>query len=150
MGKKLQTTQTEKKESPAANVTGKYHYAIGRRKSAIATVRLYPKGSGKIFVNDQEFESYFPVDSQRLAITAPITVSSNDGAFDLTIHVKGGGKSGQADAIRLAIARALLLWQVELRSIMKSHGFLTRDSRIKERKKPGLKRARRAPQFSKR
>ncbi len=148
MGKKLNIP--EKQESPADKITGKYHYAIGRRKSAIATVRLHPKGSGKIFINGMEFETYFPIDSQRLAITAPLTVSSNDGKFDITIHVKGGGKAGQADAIRLGIARALLLWQSELRPIIKSHGFLTRDSRVKERKKPGLKRARRAPQFSKR
>lgn len=148
MGKKL--VQQDKKSSPADKITGKYHYAIGRRKSASATARIYPKGSGQIFVNDQEFETYFPNVEQRLAITAPLVVTSNEKQFDITIHVKGGGKSGQADAIRLAISRALLLWQSELRPVVKSHGFLTRDSRVKERKKPGLKRARRAPQFSKR
>ncbi len=148
MGKKLENS--DKKVSPAVKMTGKYHYALGRRKSATATVRLYPKGSGKIFVNDLEFEAYFPNLEQRLAITAPLVVTSNEATFDMTIHVKGGGKAGQADAIRLGIARGLLLWQSDLRPVIKSHGFLTRDSRVKERKKPGLKRARRAPQFSKR
>jgi len=148
MGKKL--GQKENKPSPADKITGKYHYAIGRRKSATATVRIYPKGSGQIFVNNQEFADYFPNLEQRLAITAPLVVTSNEKQFDITIHVQGGGKSGQADAIRLGISRALLLWQSDLRSVVKSHGFLMRDSRVKERKKPGLKRARRAPQFSKR
>ncbi len=150
MGKKPVDTSKPKKTSPADAITGTYFYAVGRRKSSIATVRLYPKGSGKVYVNDRELEDYFPQSIQRASLLAPLTVVSQAGAMDATIHVHGGGMTGQAEAIRLGIARALIVWQADLRPVLKAQGFLTRDSRVKERKKPGLKRARRAPQFSKR
>lgn len=149
MGKKA-VDKSKQKTSQAVTITGEYFYAVGRRKTSIATVRLYPKGSGKVYVNDRELQDYFPLALSRAALLAPLTVTSQEGAMDVTVHVKGGGVTGQAEAIRLGIARALIKWQEDLRPVVKSQGFLTRDSRKKERKKPGLKRARRAPQFSKR
>ena len=149
MGKKQQHDKGHTQKA-VEGISGTYHYAVGRRKSAIATVRLYPKGSGKIYVNGKAYTEYFPIDTDQITLASPLTVTSNEGATDITIHVKGGGTTGQAEAARLGIARALIIWNADLRPVLKAQGLLTRDAREKERKKPGLKRARRAPQFSKR
>lgn len=123
--------------------------ATGRRKTAVASVRLRP-GSGKIDVNGKEFDQYFPVELQRQTVLAPFQKIGGNGRFDLIIRVKGGGVEGQAIATRLGIARALLGEDESLHSAFKEKGFLTRDSRKKERKKYGLAGARKRFQFSKR
>lgn len=128
----------------------KYHYAVGRRKRAIATVRLHKTGDGKITINNREFKDYFPYVEYREIILTPLRLTGQEKKGDITIKVKGGGPRGQVDAISLGIARALLESDVEYRAALKKAGFLSRDSRKKERKKPGLKRARRAPQWKKR
>jgi small subunit ribosomal protein S9 len=127
-----------------------YYEGLGRRKAATARVRLYIGGSGQIVVNDKPVGEYFTRvgDGERLA--EPLHVTDTEGRFDVTVKVKGGGVSGQRDAVRLGIARALLKADPELRPVLRKGGFLTRDSRVKERKKPGLKRARKAPQYTKR
>lgn len=134
----------------AAAVQGKYFYAVGRRKSATATVRLYPKGKGNVVINDKDWKDYFPVAWDQTLVEKPLVVVSVNGKVDATIRVQGGGVRGQIDAIRLGFARALIKWQEDLKPVLKKQGLLTRDSRVKERKKPGLKRARRAPQWQKR
>jgi small subunit ribosomal protein S9 len=126
-----------------------YHYARGRRKAAIATARLYP-GKGEIFVGDVTAADYFNNNSLLTVLEAPIKLAGQDQKLRISLHVKGGGKRGQADAARLAISRALEVLSQDLRPTLKKAGFLTRDPREKERKKPGLKKARKAPQFSKR
>jgi small subunit ribosomal protein S9 len=122
-----------------------YHYGLGRRKEAIATARLYP-GKGEIIVGEQPAADYFNNESLIATLEQPIKMAGQDGK----LHLKGGGKRGQADAARLAISRALRVMSEDLHPTLKKAGFLTRDPREKERKKPGLKRARKAPQFSKR
>lgn len=128
----------------------KYLYAIGRRKRATAQVRLYQKGSGKYFVNEKPLADYFQ--NELLTRSALEVLSQNNllDTFDATVLTKGGGKAGQADAVRLAVARALLLHDPAMRTQIKHAGFLKRDPRVIERKKPGLRKARRAPQWSKR
>ena len=126
-----------------------YHYAIGRRKEAAATVRLYP-GKGEITVNDQPAADYFNNDALVAVVSSPLTLAGHDGKLRVSLHVSGGGKRGQADAARLAIARALNVMSEDLHSTLRKAGMLTRDPREKERMKPGLKKARKAPQFSKR
>ncbi len=126
-----------------------YHYARGRRKEAIATVRLYP-GKGEIVVGDKTASDYFNNDALMTVIEQPTKLVGQDKKFRISLHVQGGGKRGQADAARLAIARALNVMSEELRPTLKKAGFLTRDPREKERMKPGLKKARKASQFSKR
>lgn len=128
----------------------RYYYARGRRKEASAQVRLYPNGSGRIIVNEKPLEQYFVRERDILQILEPLKVTGTEGKFDITVRVRGGGISGQAGAIRLGIARALTLYDPELRPILRKGGFLTRDPREKERKKAGLRRARKAPQYSKR
>ncbi len=128
----------------------RYYYARGRRKEASAQVRLYPGGTGKIIVNEKPLEEYFPLERNILSVLAPLKVTGMEGKFDITVKVKGGGISGQADAIKLGIARALTLYDPQLRPVLRQYGFLTRDPREKERKKVGLKRARKAPRYSKR
>ncbi|MFV0435214.1 MAG: 30S ribosomal protein S9 [Leucobacter sp.] len=132
---------------PALTVPGA---AVGRRKQAIARVRLVP-GSGKMTVNGRELEEYFPNKLHQQLITDPFTVLELTGAYDVIARIGGGGPSGQAGALRLAIARALNEIDAEHnRPTLKKAGFLSRDARIKERKKAGLKKARKAPQYSKR
>ena len=121
----------------------------GRRKSATARVRIKP-GSGKITVNHRNVETYFPIDEHRMIINEPFQVTENAEKFDVRINVQGGGTAGQAEAIRLGISRALLLHDAELRAALKPEGLLTRDSRVRERKKPGQPGARKNFQFSKR
>jgi small subunit ribosomal protein S9 len=125
------------------------YYGTGRRKSSTARVFLRP-GSGKITVNRREFGDYFPSDLLKMIIRQPLTLTETQDKFDIIITVRGGGESGQAGAIRHGISRALLEFNAELRSKLKTAGFLTRDSREKERQKPGLSGARRRFQFSKR
>ena len=121
----------------------------GRRKSATARVRIKP-GSGKITVNHRNVETYFPIDEHRMIINEPFQTTENSEKFDVRINVQGGGTAGQAEAIRLGISRALLLHDAELRAALKAEGLLTRDSRVRERKKPGQPGARKNFQFSKR
>lgn len=130
--------------------TGNYFYANGKRKTSVACVRLYSNGTGSITVNTKPFEVYFPVFTDQDKIISPLRVSNVVKAFDITVLVHGGGIHSQAEAVRHGIAKALLAYDAALRSILKPIGLITRDSRVKERKKYGLKRARRAPQFSKR
>ncbi len=126
-----------------------YFYGTGRRKSSVARVRLYP-GSGKITINGRDVEDYFGLETLKLIINQPFGVTGTEGKFDIVANVRGGGISGQAGAIRHGVSRALLLADDSYRTLLKKAGFLTRDPRMKERKKYGLKAARRAPQFSKR
>ena len=126
-----------------------FFYGTGRRKSSIARVRLYA-GSGKITINGRDIDDYFGLETLKLIVRQPLELTETTAKFDIICNVKGGGVSGQAGAIRHGIARALLESDAELRGALKKAGFLTRDPRMKERKKYGLKGARRAPQFSKR
>ena len=124
-------------------------YGTGRRKNAIARVRLVD-GTGKIIINNKDLDEYFGVETLKVIVRQPLTVTNTLGKYDVVCKVQGGGFTGQAGAIRHGISRALLEANTEYRPILKSNGFLTRDPRMKERKKYGLKAARRAPQFSKR
>ena len=126
-----------------------YFYGTGRRKSSVARVRLYP-GTGSITINGRDADDYFGLETLKLIMNQPFGVTNTVGKFDVVANVNGGGISGQAGAIRHGIARALIAAEPELRPVVKKAGFLTRDPRMKERKKYGLKAARRAPQFSKR
>ena len=127
-----------------------YYEGIGRRKESTARVRVM-SGAGQFIVNDKAIDDYFPRVGDMQAIMAPLEVSSEDRAqLDITVQVKGGGVTGQRDAVQLGLARALIKFNPDLRSAMRKGGFLTRDARIKERKKPGLKRARKAPTYTKR
>lgn len=127
----------------------RYIEAIGRRKTATARVRLYP-GEGQFIVNDKPADEYFGRLIDRAVIRQPLALTGMEGRFNISVQVKGGGETGQAEAIRHGISRALLEVDPNLRPTLKAAGFLTRDARVKERKKPGLKRARKAPQFTKR
>ncbi len=126
-----------------------YYYGTGRRKSSVARVRVYP-GTGKITINDRDIDDYFGLDTLKLIVRQPLELTETSEKFDIVCRVAGGGVTGQAGAIRHGISRALLQFDEELRPSLKKAGFLTRDPRMKERKKYGLKGARRAPQFSKR
>ena len=128
----------------------KYYYGTGRRKSSIARVRVYENGTGSIIINGREIDDYFGLDTLKLVVRQPLVTTDLVGKVDVVVSVCGGGVSGQAGAIRHGISRALLTLNPENRAALKAAGFLTRDPRMKERKKPGLKAARRAPQFSKR
>ncbi|PKL72774.1 30S ribosomal protein S9 [Candidatus Kuenenbacteria bacterium HGW-Kuenenbacteria-1] len=128
----------------------KYIYAIGRRKRAIAQVRYYEKGTGKIIVNNQDFTKYFPYFVWQKNITDPLTKTGKIDKSDISVLVKGGGKNGQSESIRHGLSRILVKIEQETKPILRKSGFLTRDPREKERKKPGLKKARRAPQWKKR
>ena len=128
----------------------KYFYGTGRRKSSIARVRVYENGTGSIIINGREIDDYFGLETLKLIVRQPLATTDLMGKVDIVITVAGGGVSGQAGAIRHGIARALLLVDDSYRAALKAAGFLTRDPRMKERKKYGLKAARRAPQFSKR
>ena len=129
--------------------TKPYFYGTGRRKSSVARVRVY-NGTGKITINDRDIDDYFGLETLKLVLRQPLVLAEIENKFDIVVRVAGGGVSGQAGAIRHGLSRALLLYDENLRPVMKKAGFLTRDPRMKERKKYGLKAARRAPQFSKR
>ena len=128
----------------------KYFYGTGRRKSSVARVRVYENGTGSIIVNGRDINDYFGLDTLKLIVNQPLIATDMVGKVDVVVTVAGGGVSGQAGAIRHGISRALLTLNPETRPALKVAGFLTRDPRMKERKKYGLKAARRAPQFSKR
>jgi small subunit ribosomal protein S9 len=125
------------------------YYGTGRRKSSIARVYLLP-GKGKITINKRDMDSYFGLDTLKVIVRQPLVLTENQDKFDVMVNVRGGGFTGQAGAIRHGISRALLQADADYRPALKKAGFLTRDPRMKERKKYGLKAARRAPQFSKR
>ena len=127
-----------------------YLYGTGRRKSSVARVHLFPNGTGSITVNGRSIDEYFGLDTLKMLVRQPLEATGNTGKMDVVATVPGGGVSGQAGALRHGIARALLLASEDNRPILQKAGFLTRDPRMKERKKYGLKAARRAPQFSKR
>jgi small subunit ribosomal protein S9 len=135
----------------ADTIKGEYYYGMGRRKTAVARVRLYPNGDGSITINGKSSRLYF---GQRDAImsvmTAPLRLLDLGNDYNMTVSVVGGGTSGQAGAIRHAVARALVRVNSEWKPTLRKAGFMTRDPRMKERKKPGLKRARKAPQYTKR
>ena len=127
-----------------------YFYGTGRRKSSVARVHVYENGTGKITINGRDIDDYFGLETLKLIVRQPLVTADLVGKVDVVVNVAGGGVSGQAGAIRHGISRALLLVNAENRPALKAAGFLTRDPRMKERKKYGLKAARRAPQFSKR
>jgi len=127
-----------------------YLYGTGRRKSSVARVQVYPGGTGSITINGRNIDDYFGLETLKMLVRQPLTITSNEGKMDIVATVSGGGVTGQAGALRHGIARALLLASEENRPLLKKAGLLTRDPRMKERKKYGLKAARRAPQFSKR
>ena len=129
--------------------TTPFFYGTGRRKKSIARVRVYA-GSGKITINNRDIDDYFGLDTLKLLVRQPLDITDTNGKFDIVCRVAGGGVTGQAGAIRHGLSRALLQYDAELRLPLKKAGLLTRDPRMKERKKYGLKAARRAPQFSKR
>ena len=127
-----------------------YLYGTGRRKSSVARVHLFPNGTGAITINGRDIDDYFGLETLKMVVRQPLELTGNTGKMDIVATVAGGGVSGQAGALRHGIARALLLASEDYRPLLKKAGFLTRDPRMKERKKYGLKAARRAPQFSKR
>ena len=126
-----------------------FFYGTGRRKSAVARVRLIP-GSGNIMVNHRDLEDYFPRATSRMVLMQPLVLTETESAFDIKVNVRGGGSSGQADAVKHGISRALLKYNAEMRATLKKAGFLTRDARAKERKKYGQPGARKRFQYSKR
>jgi len=131
-------------------MSAQYYEGIGRRKRASARVRLFPGGQGRIIVNERDVADYLPRPNDLRILIEPLAIVGQERSYDISVHVQGGGLSGQRDAIRLGIARALLKIDPDMRSALKAQGLLTRDARVKERKKPGLKRARKAPTFTKR
>jgi small subunit ribosomal protein S9 len=152
MPTKKTTTKAEEAEAAKADVSlskGKYIKAIGRRKTASAQVRLFLEGTGKIIVNGRPIEKYFDVDRAAIAVQ-PLKLTSIGKDNDVSVLCKGGGVNSQAEAMRHGLARVLILLDPELNGAIRAKGWMTRDSRKVERKKPGLKKARRAPQWSKR
>lgn len=125
------------------------YYGTGRRKTSTARVRLVP-GSGRVIINNRDAEEYFPYETQRLILKQPLVATETEGTYDVLVNVHGGGYTGQAGAIRHGVARALLEADPDYRTTLKREGYLTRDSRMKERYKYGFKKARKASQFSKR
>ena len=128
----------------------KFSYGTGRRKSSVARVRVYENGTGSIIINGRDIDEYFGLDTLKLVVRQPLVTTDLVGKVDIVVNVCGGGVSGQAGAIRHGISRALVAQNPEFRPALKAAGFMTRDPRMTERKKYGLKGARRAPQFSKR
>jgi small subunit ribosomal protein S9 len=131
-------------------MSAQYYEGIGRRKEASARVRLFPGGTGRFTINDKDAVVYMPREGDMEIMLQPLFTLGQERSYDISVHVNGGGISGQRDAIRLGIARALLKLDPDTRPTMRQNGFLTRDARVKERKKPGLKRARKAPTYTKR
>ena len=140
----------KKTTKPALKQKGVQFLGTGRRKKAIARVRLIPNGTGKITINKVDIDKYFGLDTLKLIVRQPMEHTNTTNSYDVIVNVVGGGLSGQAGAINHGISRALVLADANLRPELKKAGFLTRDSRMKERKKYGLKKARKASQFSKR
>lgn len=127
-----------------------YFYGTGRRKSSVARVHLFPNGTGAVTINGRDIDEYFGLETLKVVVRQPLVATETADKFDVLVNVHGGGFTGQAGAVRHGIARALLQADPEYRPVLKKEGYLTRDPRMKERKKYGLKAARRAPQFSKR
>ncbi|MBI2989619.1 MAG: 30S ribosomal protein S9 [Candidatus Magasanikbacteria bacterium] len=127
-----------------------FERAVGRRKTSSARVRLHPNGSGAITVNDKPFKIYFPKAFNQQTVLAPLKSVGKESGFDVTVRVVGGGHMSQAQAVRHGIARALVRWNEDFKPVLRAEGFLTRDARVKERKKSGLRRARRGRQWRKR
>ncbi len=127
-----------------------YYEGTGRRKTATARVRLHTEGSGQLMVNGQLYQDYFRRDVDWNSVMMPLKLTGTEAQFDVTVLVEGGGVTGQSEAVRMGISRALLKVDPEFRTLLRKAGILTRDAREKERKKPGLKRARKAPQYTKR
>ncbi len=148
--KKQPITADVDDEQTSSKKKQEYLYAVGRRKSAVAQVRVYKKGDGKFTVNEREVNMYFPSAELQDKIKSPLELAGQNDKLTITVKVKGGGLAGQAEAVRHGISRALLLLNPNFRKPLKKAGFLTRDARVKERKKPGLKGARKAPQWTKR
>ena len=140
----------ERKTTKTSKVKNVQFLGTGRRKKSIARVRLLPNGTGKITVNGKDIEEYFGIDTLKLIVRQPMELTNTQDKYDVMVNVIGGGLSGQAGAINHGISRALVLAEENLKPELKKAGFLTRDSRMKERKKYGLKKARKASQFSKR
>lgn len=137
-------------KEPTPKIKQDYLFAVGRRKSAVARVRYYKKGNPEIIVNNQPYTKYFPYFEFQKTVTDSLTALQHEQTGTISIRVAGGGKRGQAEAVRLGISRILVSIDPANRPLLKTHKFLTRDPRIKERKKYGLKKARRAPQWQKR
>ncbi|MCA9905463.1 MAG: 30S ribosomal protein S9 [Anaerolineae bacterium] len=131
-------------------MSAQYYEGIGRRKESSARVRLFPGGTGKFVINDKDANEYISREGDLDIILQPLRVLSQERAYDISVHVTGGGVTGQRDAIRLGIARALLKLDPEVKPTLRQYDLVTRDARVKERKKPGLKRARKAPTYTKR
>jgi small subunit ribosomal protein S9 len=131
-------------------MAGQYYEGIGRRKSATARVRLYPGGTGSLMINDKDGSDYLPRPGDVDILLEPLSVLGQSKSYDVTVHVNGGGVTGQRDAILLGVARALVKIDPEVKPKLRENNYLTRDARVKERKKPGLKRARKAPTYTKR
>jgi len=127
-----------------------FERSVGRRKTSSARIRLHPNGSGKFTVNDRELKLYFPTALLQQTVMAPLATTGKEKTFDVTVKVAGGGVSSQAEAVRHGIARALVKWNEDLKPVLKAEGYLTRDARAKERKKPGRHKARRGHQWRKR
>lgn len=147
MSEKTLIASTKKSKSKSIK---EYYYGTGKRKTSTARVRLYKDGKGEIRVNDKLVNEYFPLALQLEVIQSALKLAGHLKSFDISVKVNGGGINSQSEAIRHGISRALIDFDADLRSTLKKAGYLTRDARVKERKKPGLRRARRAPQFSKR
>lgn len=152
MATKILKKKAEAKKEEMKFPEGEYFYAVGKRKTSIAQVRVYlaSKGYQGIMVNGKKMEKYFTLDRLRDAVAAPLVAVGQDGKADVLVKVVGGGFTGQAEATRLGIARALIKFDVTLKKTLRDLGFLTRDARVVERKKPGLRKARRSPQWAKR
>lgn len=143
--KKVTAAKAEKPAPPK-----RYIFAIGRRKTAVARVKLMSEGAGEITVNGRKFADYFPTEMLRKAASDPLALLGFEKTVDIAATISGGGTRSQAGALALGIARALIMRDPAMKTTLKKHGLMTRDARKKERKKPGLKRARRAPQWQKR
>lgn len=131
-------------------MASQYYEGIGRRKESSARVRIFPGGTGRLTINDREGQEYLSREGDYEIVIQPLTVIGQERAYDISVHVNGGGVTGQRDAIRLGLARALLELDPDLKPQLRDAELLTRDARVKERKKPGLKRARKAPTYTKR
>jgi small subunit ribosomal protein S9 len=144
---KVEAEVKEELKSPE----GKYVYAVGKRKTSIAQVRLYPGSKAKgIVINGKKLENYFPLERLQNVVKAPMAAVGQEGKMDMIAKVVGGGITGQAEAVRLGIARALVISDNTSKKVLRDLGYMTRDARVVERKKPGLKKARKAPQWAKR
>ncbi len=131
-------------------MSAQYYEGIGRRKTATARVRLFPGGTGAVIINDRDGREYLPREGDLEIVLEPLVAIGQERSYDISVHVRGGGITGQRDAMRLGVARALVKIDPDLKPPLKERKYLTRDARIKERKKPGLKRARKAPTYTKR